>query len=147
MNLLRRQVAKDIELQTEGKNDSMRIEHIALNVVEPEAMVKWYCENLNMKIRRKSGRAFFIADESGNVILEIYHNPAAPVPDYKAMHLLVLHLAFCSDDVSADRQRLLKAGATANGEISTASNGDEITNLRDPWGLAIQLVKRSENML
>ena len=125
----------------------MRIEHIALNVAEPEAVIKWYCENLNMKVRRKSGRAFFIADESGNVIMEIYHNPAAPVPDYKATHLLVFHIAFCSDDVPYDCQRLIKAGATMNGEVSTAANGDIIANLRDPWGLAIQLVKRSENML
>jgi glyoxylase I family protein len=125
----------------------MKIEHIALNVADPEAMVKWYCDNLNMKVRRKSGRAFFAADESGNVILEIYNNPAAPVPDYKAADLLVFHIAFCSDNVAADRQRLLAAGATSNGGIIAASSGDEIANMRDPWGLAIQLARRAESML
>ena len=125
----------------------MRIEHIAVNVADPDAMMKWYCENLDMTVRRKSGRAYFVADASGNVILEIYNNPAAPVPDYGSMDLLMFHIAFCSNNVEGDRHRLIKAGATANGDINKAANGDEIANLRDPWGLALQLVKRASNML
>jgi len=124
----------------------MRIEHIAINVAEPEAMVKWYCENLNMKVRRKSGSAYFTADESGNVILEIYNSPSAPVPDYRSMNFLVFHIALCSENVAGDCKRLIKAGATANGEIVTAPTGDVIANLRDPWGLSIQLVKRTEKI-
>jgi glyoxylase I family protein len=128
------------------ENRNVRIEHIALNVADPEAMVKWYCENFDMKVRRKSGRAFFTADKSQNVILEIYNNPAASVPDYRSIHHLVFHVAFCSENIKEDRKRLIKAGATANGEISKEVNGDVIANLRDPWGLAVQLVKRFENM-
>jgi len=124
----------------------MKIEHIAINVAEPEAMVKWYCENLGMKVRRKSGKAYFTEDESGSVVLEIYHNPSAPVPDYRSMNLLVLHIAFCSENVAGDCSRLIAAGATANGEVVNASNGDVIANLRDPWGISIQLVKRAENL-
>ncbi len=33
----------------------------------------------------------FLADGSGRVMLEMYNNPAATVPDYNAMHPLVLH--------------------------------------------------------
>lgn len=125
----------------------MRIEHFALNVAEPDKMVKWYCEHLHMKINRKSTKAFYLADKSGNVIIEVYNNPTVPVPSYKTQDMFIFHLAFCSANLDADRKRLIKAGAVGNGGISTTLCGDKIANLRDPWGLAIQLVKRAESML
>jgi len=80
-------------------------------------------------------------------MIEIYNNPKAPVPDYRAVNPLVLHLAFAVDDMSATRARLLRAGATADGEMTVADNGDELAMLRDPWGFAVQLVKRRAPML
>ncbi|GAI31566.1 unnamed protein product, partial [marine sediment metagenome] len=37
--------------------------------------------------------------------------------------------------------------ATPVGDISVTPGGDEIAILRDPWGVAIQFVKRAEPML
>jgi glyoxylase I family protein len=51
------------------------------------------------------------------------------------------------DDVRPLRERLLKNGASSEGEISTNDDGDELAMLRDPWGLAIQLVKRAKPMI
>ena len=127
----------------------MRIEHFALNVAEPAAMAEWYAENLGFEIVR-SGPApvdmRFIADETGKVLMEIYHNDAASVLDYPSMHLLELHLALVSDDVHADADRLVKAGATFE-STETTPVGDEMVIVRDPWGLALQLMKRKEPML
>ena len=124
----------------------MRIEHIAVNVKAPAEMARWYCDNLGMQIVRDTGQAFFIGDEDNNTILEIYNNPPDAVPDYASMDLLLFHIAFVSEDVSADRDRLIEAGATADGEVNTAG-GDTFAVVRDPWGVAVQLVKRKEPMI
>ena len=39
------------ELKTIGDADRIRLEHVAINVKDPEGMAKWYCENLGMKIQ------------------------------------------------------------------------------------------------
>ena len=60
---------------------------------------------------------------------------------------MLLHLAFQVDDIAATRSRLMRAGATAVGEIQSNDVGDEVAMLRDPWGIAVQLVKRRDRMI
>ena len=43
--------------------------------------------------------------------------------------------------------RLLAAGATTAGDVTITPTGDEMTFLRDPWGLALQLVKRGAPLM
>jgi glyoxylase I family protein len=127
----------------------MKIEHVAFNVAEPVAMAHWYTEHLRMRVVRISGppwHAHFLVDSAEQSMIEIYYNPKAPVPEYGQMDPLVLHLAFAVDDVRATRSRLMQAGATAEGEIDTNPLGDKLAMLRDPWGFAVQLVKRGAPM-
>ena len=77
-------------------------EHIAFNVADPAGVAGWYCEHLGLKKVAGSGDAYFIADDSGHGILEIYKHPEAPVPDYASMNPMALHVAFVSADVDAD---------------------------------------------
>ena len=126
----------------------MRVEHIGLNVPEPAAMAAWYQKHLKMRVVKQLHEAcFFIADETGHGILEIYYNPAAPVPDYKTMDPLVLHFAFCSEDIEADFQRLVAAGATPVSQPAEASPGSVLAMLRDPWGVVVQLASRDTPMI
>lgn len=118
-------------------------EHIAFNVGEPVALADWYCQHLGLVKVGGSGEAFFLADDSGHGVLEIYNNPAAPVPDYFSIHPMALHVAFVSTDVDADEARLIAAGAVKFGE-TIREGGNVIAMLRDPWGLAIQLAKREK---
>ena len=127
-------------------NLKMLQEHIAINVKDPAAMADWYGKHLGLKVVRDTGQAYFIADDSGHGIIEIYNNPADEVPDYANMNPLLLHIAFVSEDVDADEARLIAAGATKHGETIREA-GDTIAMLRDPWGLAIQLAKRKNPML
>jgi catechol 2,3-dioxygenase-like lactoylglutathione lyase family enzyme len=130
------------------QNGQMRLEHAALQVTDPVAMADWYVKHLGVTIARSGappGNARFL--KAGPVLIEIYRNPDLPVPDYPAMHPLLLHLAFESDNVKADRDRLLAAGAKLAEDISTNKLGDELLMLRDPWGLGLQLVKRGTPML
>jgi len=124
----------------------MRVEHIAFQVEDPVAVAAWYCRHLGFVVARLAGgeaRTHFLADAAGNVVLEIYSNPAAAQPDYRAMHPLMLHVAFAVDDVPAARQRLLAAGATAESGPDVTPAGDVFAMVRDPFGLPLQLVRRA----
>jgi glyoxylase I family protein len=141
---------KDDSSAFAGRKNRIRLEHVAINVEDPVAMAKWYCENLDMKIIRKGEPPVnmrFISDAGGNMMLEIYHNPPDAVPDYSSTDPLLLHIAFMVDDVKAICDKLLAAGATVAGDVNITPAGDEIAMLRDPWGVPIQFVKRAELML
>jgi catechol 2,3-dioxygenase-like lactoylglutathione lyase family enzyme len=127
-----------------------RPEHIAFNVKDPAAIAKWYCDHLKMKIFRKSpppGNTHFVGDSAGNMLFELYNNPDVPVPDYASWSHMSLHLAFMVDDVKAMRDSLIGAGAKLVEDITVTPIGDQVLMLRDPWGLAIQFVKRVAPML
>jgi len=127
----------------------MKIEHFAVNVADPVEMARWYEENLGLRVVRKmdiAARTHFLADDSGNIMLEIYNNPPDEVPDYAHMDPLLLHLAFVSEDPEKDKNKLLRAGAQFVDEVKPG-NGTHLIMMRDPWGLAIQFCKRGKPML
>ncbi len=128
----------------------MKIEHFAIQVPDPIAMADWYVKHLGCTLARSSGEPAhmrFIKDSSGSVLVELYRNPKVAVPDYAAMDPLLLHLAFLSENPVADRDRLVAAGAMVADDLVTTSLGDQLVMLRDPWHVALQLVKRSASML
>jgi glyoxylase I family protein len=128
----------------------VKIEHVAFQVEDPVAVAQWYVANLGMTVKRALGeRPFtqFLSDDGDAVMLEFYNNPKAKVPDYWQIDPLVLHVAFHTDDVSSARTRLLSVGATAEGDVVVTDSGDHLAMLRDPWGLAVQLVRRAQPMI
>jgi glyoxylase I family protein len=128
----------------------MDIEHVAFNVTDPEKIALWYTTHLGMHVvRRVDGptHTHFLADSAGRVVVEFYHHARAAVPDYSAMDPLVLHLAFTTVNVGETQKMLEEAGAKNAGEITVTPAGDEMVLLRDPWGLAIQLVRRARSLM
>jgi catechol 2,3-dioxygenase-like lactoylglutathione lyase family enzyme len=127
----------------------MKIEHVAFQVAEPAAMADWYIKHLGFCVRRSSDTpvvARFMADASGAVMLEVYHNPKVRVPDYASMDPALLHVAFVCEDLPGVISRLTAAGASlASGPEFLGE--DELAMLRDPWGLAMQLAKRKRAMI
>ncbi len=122
----------------------MKIEHLAFNVADPLAMAAWYGEQLGLTVALHlpgPTETHFLADSSGQTVLEIYHNPPDEVPDYAAMDPLLFHVAFVSESPADDSARLIAAGASPVDEIQRP-DGTHIIMLRDPWGLALQLCKR-----
>lgn len=125
----------------------MHLEHIAFNVAEPAAMAAWYAEHLNMELvvaNDEPPYVHFLSDGAGSM-LEFYRRsePHIEVPDYASIDPLVLHIAFATDDIETTRARLIEAGATPEGDITTTSAGDKLAFLRDPWNVTIQLVTRA----
>jgi catechol 2,3-dioxygenase-like lactoylglutathione lyase family enzyme len=128
----------------------VKIEHTAYQVQDPVARAQWYVANLGLRVKRaQSVPPFgqFLADDGDTVMLEFYAFPELPLPDYRSMDPRLLHLAFRADDVAATRSRLLAAGASAEGDVQTTPSGDVVAMLRDPWGLAVQLVWRRDPMI
>ncbi len=126
----------------------MKIEHVAFNVSEPQAVASWYCEQFGLSVVRHIPHPYqthFLADAHAT-ILEIYCNPPDQVPDYGSMDPLLLHLAFSSQDPPYDSARLISAGASLVTDLHLP-DGSHLIMLRDPWGLAIQLCKRSTPLL
>lgn len=127
----------------------MNVEHIAFAVEDSVAMAEWYCQNLGMKVTRQGGPPIymtFVADEAGTTMFELYVQPDVETPDYASMDPLILHLAFSADDIEGTRDRLIEAGATLAQAPFQTDAGDTLCMLRDPWGLALQLVRRKGPM-
>ncbi len=128
----------------------MKIEHAAFQVEDPVAVSHWYVEHLGLTVKRSQPErpwGHFLADDGDAVMLEFYNNPRASVPDYRAFDPLMLHVAFLTADVPGTRARLMAAGATPEGLAQVTPAGDEMAMLRDPWGLAVQLIQRKSPML
>jgi glyoxylase I family protein len=128
----------------------VKIEHAAYQVEDPVGLSRWYATHLGLTIKRAepaSPFGCFLADDGDAVMLEFYHHPSVAQPDYRAIDPLVLHIAFRTADVTATRDRLMAAGAVPVGEVRRTEAGDELAMLRDPWGLAIQLVRRQVPMI
>lgn len=128
----------------------VRPEHIAFNVLDPQAVVKWYVENLGMKVMRAGGPptyTTFIADSGAHMMIELFHNADYPVLELAKINHMSLHLAFMVGDIAVTEAKLLAAGATTVEDVTTTPSGDKVLMLRDPWGLPIQFVQRVKPML
>ena len=111
-------------------------------------MADWYVKHLGCTVARSGGAPVFTRFISaGPVLIEIYQGSTPAALDFPAMNPSQLHLAFVSENVKADRDRLLAAGAKIAGDYFTNPGGDELVMLRDPWGIGLQLVKRAKPML
>jgi len=123
----------------------MCVEHVALDVAEPKATAKWWCENLGFHVGAKlpvPPYAIFIVNAAGNFAMELYRDPNTPgATDYRKMSPEKMHIAFVSDDLESNVRRLVAAGATLVSR--TKNSGNELVMLRDPSGIPIQLVKRA----
>ena len=126
----------------------MKIEHIAYNVADPVAVADWYCTHTGLRVVRhlpEPCQCHFLADDASTA-LELYCNPPDEIPDYANWNPLLFHLAFHSDDPSADSNRLIEAGATLLTD-DVMADGSHLVMLRDPWGMALQLCQRATPLL
>lgn len=119
----------------------MKLEHIGYNVAEPQKVMDWWCANLGFKQVHPA----FIVDSTGAMAIEFYCNDAAPIPDYAKQSHFTMHIAFLSDDVDAEVKRLEAAGAKLVELVHKP--GLDMAVLRDPFGIAIQFVKRGTPVL
>lgn len=124
----------------------MTFEHFALNVVDINGVVNWYCTHLGLTIanqQKVSPFMTFLADSTDRVVIEFYKREDESAEDFSNRHPLTFHVAFVSENAEEDKQRLLKAGASFFEEIFK-EDGSHLVMLRDPWGMPLQLCQRAE---
>lgn len=123
----------------------MKFEHFALNVPDPVRMADWYVQHLGMRIvlsLDKEPHTRFLSDQTGRVVMELYCSKAAPLPDHRNTHHMNFHCAFAVADPDRVKAGLLAAGATLVEEARPA-DGSQLYMLRDPWGVPLQICRRS----
>ena len=126
----------------------MKFEHFALNVPDAAAQAAWYVQHLGFQVVRSRPDApytHFLADGTGRVVVELYTNPKAAIPDYAAQHPLLFHVAVVATDARAECARLQRAGATLFLE-EPQPDGSMLIMMRDPWQVALQLCQRTRPM-
>ncbi len=127
----------------------MTFEHFALNVSKPVEMGQWYVDNCEMKIVRSVENypyTRFLTDKAGKVMLEIYSNTSARIPEYEKQNPLEFHFALSVTDPVAVKDKLISAGAAFVEEIKM-DDGSHLFMLRDPFGIPLQLCKRGKPMI
>ncbi|MFO7655618.1 MAG: VOC family protein [Bacteroidales bacterium] len=127
----------------------MRFEHFGINVPDPVAMAAWYVKHLKMKVVRSMNTepfTHFLGDEQGRVCMEVYANKLVEIPDYNKLHPLQFHCAFEVTDPQKLSELLIADGAKFCEEVRPDEKSLLIM-LRDPWGIPLQLCKRSVPML
>lgn len=129
----------------------IRFEHIAFNVPDVHAVAKWDRDTLGFVVMRQQDvppHMTFIADADKNMMFEFYSNAAVPSYDGKDVPDFTAHVAFHVDDMDAVRAKLIAAGATPSGDVTTTPAGDKLAFLRDPFNVVtLQLVQRTVRML
>ncbi|MFZ0455809.1 MAG: VOC family protein [Ignavibacteriaceae bacterium] len=127
----------------------MTFEHFALNVSKPVEMSKWYVDNCEMKLVKSMDKypfTRFLTDKAGKVMMEIYSNTTARIPEYEKQNPLEFHFALTVDDPVKIKDKLISAGATFEEEIKM-DDGSHLFMLRDPFGIPLQLCKRAKPMI
>lgn len=125
--------------------EHVKFEHFALNVPDARAQSRWYVTHVGFQIvrqREEPPHTHFLADDTGRIVIELYTNPAAAIPNYAAAHPLCFHLAVIAADATAERFRLEAAGATLALE-EPLPDGSLLIMMRDPWGVPLQLCQRA----
>ncbi len=123
----------------------MNIEHFAINVADIHGIVDWYTKNLGLTVVRSNANwpyEHFLADDNKHVVIEFYQREQQEVIDYGSMSVFTYHIAFATDDIEAEIERLVAAGGTNGGDIVTTPSGDRLGFVRCPWGITIQLAQR-----
>jgi glyoxylase I family protein len=123
----------------------MIFEHFALNIQNPKEFVSWYTSNCQMKIAKSLNVppfTHFLTDSSDKIIIEVYSNPSAKIPNYTEIHPLEFHIAFKVEHVDKVKDELILAGAKLV-ENTKLEDGSHFVMLRDPFGIPLQLCKRA----
>ncbi len=127
----------------------MNLEHVAINVPNVQEQAQWWKEHLGLRIVVAGDVApymNFVTDDNGSMV-ELYSQEDVAPLDYAQINPFNLHFAFSVDDMESERERLIQAGATPEGEINNTPAGDKLCFLRDPWQVTVQLVQRKTPMI
>jgi glyoxylase I family protein len=123
------------------------IDHPAIACYDVGKQIRWYCENLGMKVIARGETAALVGygdGVGGGAMIELMASKhAGPPPVEVATHCPGLrHLAVRVKNFEEAKGRLVKVGVVFLGEVGSAVGGGKIQSFRDPEGNELQIVER-----
>lgn len=119
---------------------SVRFEHLAVNVENPSAIAAWYVKYVGLDIIAENKQTIFVGDSDHHFMFELYSK--AEVNDsYSGLSHSASHVAFSTDDVEGLAKIMVEGGAKVLKQF-TNSVGDTVINMKDPWGINLQIIHR-----
>ena len=123
------------------------IDHPAIACYDVQRQIRWYCENLDMKVIARGETAALVGygeNVSGGAMIELMAKKhEGPPPVEVPTHCPGLrHLALRVNNFDEAKARLTAAGAIFLGQIGQAVGGGRIQSFRDPEGNELQIVER-----
>ena len=88
----------------------MYIEHPGIAARNPEALAKWYMENLGMKLLRQTGPTTFFVGFDKGACVEIYQAKTEAEPIANNYVQGMTHIAFYAENFTEVHEALLKKG-------------------------------------
>ena len=124
------------------------IDHPAIACYDVQRQIKWYCENLGMRIIARGETAALVGygeGTNGGAMIELMAvKHVGPPPIEIPTHCPGLrHLALRVKNFDEAHKKLTSAGATFIGQVGSAVGGGKIQSFRDPEGNELQIVERS----
>ncbi len=123
------------------------IDHPAIACYDVGKQIKWYCDNLGMRVIARGETAALVGygdDVSGGAMIELMAKkhegpPPVEIPTYSPG---LRHLALRVADFDQAKAKLTAAGAVFMGQPGQAVGGGKIQSFRDPAGNELQIVER-----
>jgi catechol 2,3-dioxygenase-like lactoylglutathione lyase family enzyme len=130
-------------------------DHVGISVPDLEAATAWYCDALDLTaappfaVANTDLRGIMLLHEESGFRIELLHRPNA-VPGLAAGSALEAagtlgygHMCLCVEDVHAEYDRLIAAGATMRMAPSPSPRvGATVSFVADPWGNLIEIIDR-----
>jgi catechol-2,3-dioxygenase len=124
---------------------SVRFEHIAINVENPKNVADWYVKYLGLKIISSSKTMIFVGDPGHHCMFEFYKKPNVK-DSYSQLSHNASHVAFATDNAEALSKKMVEGGAKVLKKFKNPV-GDQVINMRDPWGNNLQVIQRVKSKL
>ena len=121
----------------------MKLAHVGLCALDTRTLAAWYADVLGLEIASENTNeppTLFLRSGDGSMI-EVYPADSPEVlPDNKRQGLR--HLAFQTDDIEDDRERLLAHDVEIVDDVTTHPNGAKTLFFRDPEGNLLHFLQR-----
>ena len=129
-----------ILLTTAASAQDIRFKYVAFNVPDKMAAAQWYHNTLGLKVI-KSGSDVYVSDAQNNFRLKFFSDPSQK-NSYEDQSVDAWHIGLEGDSISYWEQKIIKDGGKFITPPRLNAIGDGVADMRDPWGIIIQLVYR-----
>ncbi len=121
---------------------AIRLKYFALNVPDKMAVAQWYHNTLGFNVTmHKNDSSIYVSDPGNDFSFRFFSAPKQK-SNYADLSFDACHIALESDSIRYFEKKILAAGGKYNTPSRYNLIGDAVVDMRDPWGIMIQLIYR-----